>query len=318
MTLIQSDSDYTAELKKLSQTIEPGKTLLRTRHGYFLAINHDLLVSVSLMKYGELCELEWNLMKPFIKPGMVVVDAGSHLGTFLVPFARRVGPSGKVIGFEPQPVIFESLKTAVMLNKLSSNTELHHACIGNSTGTLAIEEPDYNHIGHFGGVPFAEEGYDQISRTHKIIHAKVERLDDVFKESRLDFLKIDVEGMERDVLLGGAETIRTFHPVMFVENCRPKKSAELMQTIFDLGYRAWWHTGRLFNPDNHSRCDENVFGNRCNTNVLCLPRAYCDTEFPKGFPWGLGECVDAHHTIMQENGQIIPSIADYEPKMEQL
>ncbi|MBY0428134.1 MAG: hypothetical protein K2Q32_02825, partial [Alphaproteobacteria bacterium] len=122
MTLIHSDSDYTAELKKLSETIEPGKTLLRTKHGYFLAINHDLLVSVSLMKYGELCELEWELMKPFLKPEMVVVDAGSHLGTYLVPFARRVGPNGKVIGFEPQPVIFESLKTAVALNKVEGNT----------------------------------------------------------------------------------------------------------------------------------------------------------------------------------------------------
>ncbi len=311
MTLIHTDS-YSEELKKLSETIEPGKTLLRTKHGYFLAINHDLLVSVSLMKYGELCELEWELMKPFIKPEMVVVDAGSHLGTFLVPFARRVGPNGKVIGFEPQPVIFESLSTAVMLNKVTSNTELHHACIGNSGGTLEIDEPDYNHIGHFGGVPFEEKDFTEVKRSGKAITVPVMRLDDMFKEPRFDFLKIDVEGMERDVLLGGAQMIKKFRPVMFIENCRRAKSAELMQTIFDLGYRAWWHTGRLFNPANHNKCDENVFGMRCNTNVLCLPRERGDAEIPKG----LVECVDANHSIIQENGQIIPSMADWEPPLE--
>ena len=320
MTLIHSDSDYTAELKKLSETIEPGKTLLRTRHGYFLAINHDLLVSVSLMKYGELCELEWELMKPFLKPEMVVVDAGSHLGTYLVPFARRVGPKGKVIGFEPQPVIFESLQSAVILNKVAENTVIYNACIGDmgedNTHYLTIEEPDYNHIGHFGGVPFAEAGFKEVSRTNKTVHSEVKRLDDFFKEPRFDFLKIDVEGMERDVLTGGENTIKKFHPVMFIENCRRNQSAALMQTIFDLGYRAWWHTGRLFNPNNFSNCAENVFGQRCNTNVLCIPRDRAASELPEGFPWGLVECTDANHCIIQENGQIIPSMANWEPKLK--
>lgn len=308
MALFQSDT-YTEDLKKLSAMVQPGKTLLRTRHGYFLVLNHDILISVSLMKYGELCELEWQLMKPFIQPGMVVVDAGTHLGTFLVPFARRVGPRGKVIGFEPQPVIHECLMTAIALNKVTDNTLVHPCCIGNSNQTLNIPEPDYDHVGQFAGLPFNEAGYDEAKMSQRSITTNVVRLDDVLSEPRFDFLKIDVEGMERDVLLGGATIIKQFKPVMFIENCRPKKSAELMQTIFDLGYRAWWHTGRLYNPDNFNKDPENLFGQRCNTNMLCIPRERGVAEVPKG----LIECTDIHHSIIAENGQITPSFAHWEP-----
>lgn len=310
MALIQSDQQLD-ELAKLSAEIPAGKTLLRTKHGYFLALNHDILISMSLMKYGELSEYEWDIMKPFIKPEMVVVDAGSHLGTYLVPFARRVGPKGKVIGFEPQPVIHESLMTAIMLNKVEHNTQVYHCCIGNSNEELVIDEPDYNHVGQFAGLTFAEKGYSEAKMSNKQIKTRVVRLDDIFKEPRFDFLKIDVEGMEKDVLLGGANVIKKFKPVMFIENCRRAKSPELMQTIFDLGYRAWWHTGRFYRPDNFNKCEENVFGQRCNTNVLCIPRERGDAEVPKG----LIECTDIHHNVIDENGQITPSIPDYEPRI---
>lgn len=310
MALIHSDH-YSDDLAKLSATIQPGKTLLRTKHGYFLVLNHDILISTSLMKYGELSEYEWDLMKPFIKPEMVVVDAGTHLGTFLVPFAHRVGPKGKVIGFEPQPVIHECLMTAIMLNKVGHNTQIHHCCIGNSNEELVIDEPDYDHVGQFAGLTFNEKGYNEAKMSNKKIKTHVVRLDDVFKEPRFDFLKIDVEGMENDVLLGGTTVIKKFRPVMFIENCRRAKSPELMQTIFNLGYRAWWHTGRLFKIDNFNKSDENLFGNRCNTNVLCIPKERGDGEVPKG----LIECTDIHHNVIAENGQITPSIPDYEPRI---
>ncbi|NDE90611.1 MAG: FkbM family methyltransferase [Alphaproteobacteria bacterium] len=309
MTLTTPDN-YSPELQKLSSDIKPGKTLLLTKHGYFLAINHDVMVSLSLIKYGELNELEWELMKPFIKPEMVVVDAGAHLGTFLVPIARRIGPKGKVIGFEPQPVIHESLISAISLNKIT-NADIHNCCIGNSNDALEIDEPDYTRIGHFSGLPFQED-YNDVRITGKKLQSRIERLDDVFHEPRLDFIKIDVEGMEKDVLLGARESIMKFRPVMFIENNRRDKSSALNKLVLDMGYRIWWHTGRIFNPDNHNRCDENVFGKMSNINVLCVPRERGDAEVPKG----LIECTDAHHTIMHIDGSVVASIADYEPRLD--
>ena len=53
-----------------------------------------------------------------IRPGMVVYDVGAHIGQYALFFAKRVGPGGRVLSFEPNPDIFEQLKRNVALNGL--------------------------------------------------------------------------------------------------------------------------------------------------------------------------------------------------------
>ena len=78
-------------------------------------------------------------------------------------------------------------------------------------------------------------------------------------------------GIQFDVLLGGEALIRRFRPVMFIENDREDKSEELLEFIASLGYVAYWHFARLFNPVNFAGETENVFGNIASVNVLCIP-----------------------------------------------
>jgi FkbM family methyltransferase len=280
----------------------PEKILVRGRHGYFMVPANDLVIGLSLMKYGEICEFEWQFVKRFIKQGDVIVDAGTHLGTFAIPFARHIGPTGKVIGFEPQPFIYECLMDSIMLNKMPYIT-IHHCCVGNVARDLEIATPDYNQAGNFGGVPFTEAGYDEAHFTKQMIKTHCVRLDDMFDESRFNFLKIDVEGMELEVLQGAEKSIRKFRPAIFMENNRPDKSPEVVRTLFDMGYRTWWHTGMLYNPDNFNKCAENIYGVMSNTNMLCLPRERGDGEIPKT----LIECTDANTHLINADGKITPS-----------
>jgi hypothetical protein len=87
----------------------------------------------------------------------------------------------------------------------------------------------------------------------------------------LRLLKIDVEGMEREVLLGARQTIVKHRPILYVENDRKDNSPALIRLIEELGYRAYWHSPRLFNAQNFFGHAENVFSNVASLNMLCLP-----------------------------------------------
>ena len=80
-------------------------------------------------------------------------------------------------------------------------------------------------------------------------------------------LKIDVAGMEADVLTGTEQTIRRWRPVLYVENDRPEKSAALIRQALGLGYRLSGRPGE-FNPHNYFGVTENIFGTIVSVNML--------------------------------------------------
>jgi hypothetical protein len=104
----------------------------------------------------------------------------------------------------------------------------------------------------------------------------VARIDDLaLTACRL--IKIDVEGMEIEVLRGANQTIQQFQPVLYVENDRPELSQQLIEHIQSLGYRLYWHTPRMYRAANFFGNQENVFANIVSVNMLCLPKS---TQIP--------------------------------------
>ena len=91
-----------------------------TKHGKFFFPRYDVGVGDSLREYGEFSEAELILMLSFINEGDTVLDIGSNIGAFTIPFAKKVGFKGKVYAFEPQSFIFRILKENVKINKLSN------------------------------------------------------------------------------------------------------------------------------------------------------------------------------------------------------
>jgi len=88
----------------------------------------------------------------------------------------------------------------------------------------------------------------------------------------LRFLKIDVEGMEEEVLRGASDTIRRLQPLLYVENDRFDRSLSLMTCLEQLGYLMYWHTPPLFNPDNFRRNPVNEFPGVVSVNLFCVHR----------------------------------------------
>ena len=90
------------------------------------------------------------------------------------------------------------------------------------------------------------------------------------KLNRLKLLKIDVEGMEISVIKGASELIKKFRPMIYVENDRQEHSKELIELLWSLDYKMYWHLPKLYNENNFFNDKENIFGNIVSVNMFCI------------------------------------------------
>lgn len=87
---------------------------------------------------------------------------------------------------------------------------------------------------------------------------------------RVNVVKIDVEGMEADVLFGATDRLLMDRPILYVENDRLDRSPHLIEIIWSLGYRCYWHLPPLYNPDNFYGEKEDVYPGIVSVNMLCI------------------------------------------------
>lgn len=237
--------------------------LVQGRDGWYLYNANDSYVGRSIEKYGEYAGIEARFLATLCAPGDVVVEAGANIGAHTVGLAKRVGTTGRVIAFEPQRLAFQALCANVALNSLA-NVDCHWAALGERRGTIAVPELDPSRPANFGGLSLA--GATKGRRVPCLT------LDELLGVPRVKLVKVDVEGMEADVLRGGAAFIGRFKPHLYVENDRVEKSEALMRLIDGMGYRLYWHLPPLFDPDNVERDAEDLFPNVRSFNMLCVHR----------------------------------------------
>ena len=225
---------------------------------------NDIYIGRSLHEYAEFSEGEVEVFLQAVKPGQVVLEVGANIGAHTVWFAKAVGPSGAVMAFEPQRLVFQTLFANIAINSLP-NVHCLNVAVSSSPGQLHVPVLDARIENNFGGIGLGSYTSGEIVPVITI---------DGMNISRCNFLKIDVEGMELDVLKGAAKTIARLMPVLYVENDRPEKSDELIRYIDSLGYNLYWHRPPYFNPDNYAGNTENIFGNLVSLNMLCVPKEF--------------------------------------------
>jgi FkbM family methyltransferase len=235
------------------------------RHGLMAFQPHDLYIGRSLDLYGEYSEAEVRLFQKLVKPGDVVLDIGANIGGHTIPLDRLAGASGQVLAFEPQRTAFCSLCANVALNDLAQ-VRCHRVAVGDAAGSIQVPELDYGVGQNFGGLALGRPHLG--GRTEEV---PMLRIDDL-KLDRCQLIKVDVEGMERQVLAGAAETLRTLRPLLYVEDDRSEHSAELRRQLVSLGYRLLLHLPPLFNLENFRGNRANVFENTVSVNLDCAVR----------------------------------------------
>ncbi len=235
----------------------------RCRHGLFMFNRNDRFIGRSLDYYGEWCESELDLLLRFCGEGDVIIDVGANIGSHTVTFATAVGATGAVYALEPQRMAFQLLCGNIALNILTNVHTLQKAASAQA-GHAKISVPPWNEPHNFGAVSILNQSFpgDEV---------EVVTLDSLaLPACRL--IKIDVEGMEPEVIAGARETIEKCRPVLFVENNTVEHAARTIAAIEQSGYRAWWHLGLYYNAQNFYRNKENIFAPyKPEANMLCMP-----------------------------------------------
>jgi FkbM family methyltransferase len=215
--------------------------MVRARHGYVLYNKNDTEVGKFVGHFGEYFETEAIVFRQVCAPGQIVVDAGANIGTHTLALAEIVGPSGRVYAFEPQHNVHQYLCANVALNSLG-NVQCIRAALADRDGEILLRDAQPEAPANFAALSLA-----QLAGS---IRTPMVTLDTYLNVPHLRLVKIDVEGMELDVLRGARSTIRKHRPILYVENKAPAGSGALLEFIRSENYRLFWHIASCLNPSN--------------------------------------------------------------------
>ncbi|HKV26035.1 MAG TPA: FkbM family methyltransferase [Candidatus Acidoferrum sp.] len=171
------------------------------------ALDHELM-------YNGFEEREMRFVEHLLKPGMTVLDIGAHHGLYTLLSSKRVGRRGRVLAFEPSPREYQRLLRHVHINR-RKNVSAECCALGNDNAVADLFQVDgFRDWGNSLRQPLVPEP------THRV-QVPMRRLDDVLENLgivKVDFIKLDAEGAEVEVLRGAAKLLqRTPRPVMLVE-----------------------------------------------------------------------------------------------------
>ena len=174
-----------------------------------VSVNIDTRYKVERIMWTGMYEAPLiRLLQSMDTTGWTCFDVGANVGAITLALAKFSGPAGRVYSFEPGPPNLARLRANLALNSdLSARVEVIEAGVGRTPGELFWAEEK----GNPGNALVGDTGSCKI---------KIITLDNYAREravSRLDLVKIDVEGMELDVMQGAVETLRRFHPMLYFE-----------------------------------------------------------------------------------------------------
>lgn len=160
---------------------------------------------------------------PGVPENALVVDAGANIGNHTVFFAKIL--KAKVLAFEPNPAAIPTLQRNIEINEIKDRVDLHTVALGQSSGTGTISNSSSNNLGMTQVI--ADDGGE----------VAISSLDDIIGDRAVQLIKIDVEGMECDVLKGAIGTLKRSHPALLIKAATIDALASIEAILRPLGYR---------------------------------------------------------------------------------
>jgi len=211
------------KLKRVKEIISP------INNNFKIFVDTINFIDASIFYLGDYEPWLKKHFKNLIKPGDTVLDVGANIGFHSIYFSTLVGAVGRVIAVEPIKQNFKALQHNVLLNKLD-NIILVEKALANESKIINV------HINNDAINPGAHSLLNE-----GIANTKVNCItgNDLLKKlgiSELDFIKIDVEGFELEVIKGLSDTIKTCRPIIIFEYDKAfqLKSTENPEAIFAL------------------------------------------------------------------------------------
>ena len=176
--------------------------------------------------------------RKYFGDGVVAIDCGANVGVHTVEWARLMFGWGEVISFEAQEKIYYAMAGNVAINNCL-NVTAKFAAVGSICSSMQIPEPNYLIPSSYGSFELKESVKNEFIG-QKIDYTKTKTVPvvtiDSLKLPRLDFIKIDVEGIEEDVLEGAKVSIKNSHPIMMIEIIKSDQQS-IENFLLQMGYK---------------------------------------------------------------------------------
>ena len=213
-----------------------GNKLILNEKGLALSISH----------YGTYEELESKIMEEKIEMGNIVVDVGANIGLHTLNMARIVGNAGQVFAFEPDPSNFEILKKNAKINNYK-NIILEQKAVGDKHGRTTLYQSDH---------PGKHRIFPQTDQAKSQVQVELTNLDNYFDSDMIDkinFIKIDVEGLEFSVLKGMKNILKNSKKIKILFEFMPENTMEAGFTPIELLNYLTSNDFKLYCMDNKTK-----------------------------------------------------------------
>mgnify|MGYP003393504687 CR=1 FL=1 len=181
------------------------------------------------------------MVKRFVREGHTAIDVGANVGAVALALAKAVGANGRVEAFEPGPFFFARLEANLDLNpELKKRVRTHRVGLSAEKGAL-VWQPSVVISGT------ASTYIGQIDSRNPHIEVPAYPLEAFANDvgiGRVDFIKVDVDGGELEVLVGAKGVLEKHHPVLYVEvnfwdEPTRARAALLDEFLRGLGYKVF-------------------------------------------------------------------------------
>lgn len=212
--------------------------MLDTDRGY--GVGHQLLETGAYD--GLEIELSTQLLElrhRYHGDGVVALDCGANIGVHAVEWATAMTGWGSVMAFEPQERLYYALAGNIALNNCF-NAVAMQAAVGAESGIITVPTPDYLTPSSFGNLELKpRDGNEYIGQdidyaADKGVPVQIIAID-ALQLPRVDLIKLDIEGMEMEALMGATQTIERCQPIVLVETDKVERE-EMRTWIAEHGY----------------------------------------------------------------------------------
>ena len=178
-----------------------------------------------------------------VREGDVILDIGANIGAHTLPLAQLVGPTGKIFSFEPTAYAFAKQQANIALNpKLEPRIQARQMMLMASDGEH-LPDAVYSSWPLANAEDLDERHHGRLMGTNGATHGTLDGFLKSAGVERVDFIKLDVDGNESDVLAGASRTLQAHKPKLMLELApyvyerNPQKFDDMLNVLNNLGYK---------------------------------------------------------------------------------
>jgi FkbM family methyltransferase len=196
-----------------------------------------------------------------VEENQIILDIGTNIGSTLLQFAKKLNNNGFVYGFEPDKFNYRKANLNISLNTFK-NVLVENKGLGKVSGVfnLAIDCESNRGMNRIVN--------QENINTSKIVIVTLDEWYEKLQLEKIDLIKIDVEGYEMNVIIGGIKVLRRFKPILFIElddnnlKLQDSSAKELITLLISLGYN-------ITNAENKEIITEFSNFSNCHFDIVC-------------------------------------------------